>query len=507
MSDEGIIVIPTFPPSPPTADTRTMSTSPEWFTTPVKAPYRPSPLSLSIPLTTLEDLVQLQQPGSPDGSLPSDAGTPPLSPSSTISSIEMNRKASSSSSSGSEADSEDILVTPYSRNPALGRRNSPSYFDLEPPSRQSKKSYRPRFPGLPVSGLIEPKWRLEEEKKSKVNEATIGLLLEPFQISTKEAEPAYVLSEDSFVITHVPAKSVSLSAFKSRVIRVPRWQRPIVIAVMSVLLFGSLCMVSFFQQALVSAEHATVVRQGEWMIKHTAMAKEESDLIVDVEPGYRLAAPNHHSLKVQQKLNKRAELAHANGQAAFHKVAPFKMTKGEELAALMSFITGTAANTLPAIDPEDASSLEGFLPFNPHLANAKAEIDELVRTQWEDHPVMVLGNMRDIGMRDARALLTQYNIKPAPFYVDIDQRVDSHTLSASLERILGKQDGPYILLRGQNIGNAVKLAELEKKETLVETVAASGASIAKKLKRNKHQKEEERKENERVLGPRPIVIA
>lgn len=76
----------------------------------------------------------------------------------------------------------------------------------------------------------------------------------------------------------MPAKIVSLSVFKPRLPRVPRWQRPIVIAVMSILLFGSLCIVSWFQQSLINAERSIAVRKGEWMVKYGAIAKAESDV-------------------------------------------------------------------------------------------------------------------------------------------------------------------------------------------------------------------------------------
>jgi len=48
-------------------------------------------------------------------------------------------------------------------------------------------------------------------------------------------------------------------------------------------------------------------------------------------------------------------------------------------------------------------------------------------------------------------------------------------------------------------------SSLEIDEKVVETFARTGASIAKKLKKNKHQKEEERREMDRVLGPAPIL--
>ncbi|OXG25866.1 glutathione transferase [Cryptococcus neoformans Tu259-1] len=506
-----LLQIPTFPPSPPTtSSSRMISTSPEWFSAPVKPPYKPSPLSISIPIRPLPvmDSDSDSDINQEHGSLSSEAPTPPLSPSDTVSSIEMTGKASSYStwSSGSDGDTEDVIVTPSCQRPSYQRRNSPSsYFDLDP--CRGKKGSRSRSPGVPVSGLIEPMWKLEEKEKSEVKVKSTGTnkLLEPFQMAfptKKNTNIHYVLDEDSFVLTHVPAKVVSLSAFKPRLPRVPRWQRPIVITVMSIILFGSLCMVSWFQQSLINAERSVAVRKGEWMVKHAAIAKAESDQMVDTEPGYKPAKPQHHPLKAQSKLSKRVD----EDQKPFKKVN-FDMTKDEELAALMSFIAGTSANALPPIDSENELSLEGFLPFDPRSPHAKAELEELVRTQWEINPIMVLGNMRDPMMREARALFKRYNVKPAPFYVDIDQRSDSAYLSATLEHILGKQTGPYVLLAGKNIGSTSKLIELETKGDLIDTVKGAGASIAKKLKKNKHQKEEERKENERVLGPQRIEDA
>nr|XP_018267111.1 uncharacterized protein I303_01094 [Kwoniella dejecticola CBS 10117]OBR89269.1 hypothetical protein I303_01094 [Kwoniella dejecticola CBS 10117] len=491
-----------------------MSTSPEWFTTPVKAPYRPSPLSTTIPLTADEQIDPFSNVQVDDtDSLSDDPSTPPLSPTRSLSSVSMERSTPSSSSSGSGSDEEILTPPAVNRRPSLLHHSGmpPSYFNLENVTRDQRKhrknKYRARFPSAPVSGSITPMWKIEEDSKS----TGLGGLLEPFggilPQTRRDSEPNYILSEDSFVLTHVPTKTVSLSDFKLRMIRVPRWQRPIVIAVMSLLLFGSLCMVSWFQQSIMSSQHAQVIRQGEWMIKHAAMARAESDAYVDTEPGYRYEAPKHHSLKVQEKIAKRAE-AGFTAQAAMRasSVAPvdFTMTKDDELAALMSFIVGTAANMLPEIDTTDPHSLEGFLPFDPRSPHAKREIEELARAHWEDHPVMVLGNMRDPKMREVRALLKKYTVKPEPFYVDIDQRKDSAYLAPTLERLLGKQTSPYVLLKGKSIGDSSKLIEMEKRETLVENIASAGTSIAKRLKRNKHQKEEERRENERVLSPRPI---
>nr|ODN86505.1 hypothetical protein L203_04207 [Cryptococcus depauperatus CBS 7841] len=109
---------------------------------------------------------------------------------------------------------------------------------------------------------------------------------------------------------------------------------------------------------------------------------------------------------------------------------------------------------------------------------------------------MILGYMRDPKMRKFRALPTKYNVKPAPSYVDIDQRSDSaHSLRAKW---------PYVLA-GVSIDSFAKLFELVKKEILIETFFKLGSRIAKKLQEDKHQKVDKRRENERVLGPKPTV--
>jgi hypothetical protein len=52
---------------------------------------------------------------------------------------------------------------------------------------------------------------------------------------------------------------------------------------------------------------------------------------------------------------------------------------------------------------------------------------------------------------------------------------------------------------------SVLMYRLEDTDALVGTFAKAGVSIAKKLKKAKHAKEEERLENERVLGPADII--
>jgi len=134
--------------------------------------------------------------------------------------------------------------------------------------------------------------------------------------------PTYTFNDKDFVLTHVPAKRISVAAFKPRLPRVPRWQRPIIMAVLCVMLFGSLCIISWSQQAALNAQRASVVRQTVWLARNAA----DAETPVDLEPGYRPAGPSHHSLKVQGRLRSRAPTVPVD----------IEMTKAEELAALMS---------------------------------------------------------------------------------------------------------------------------------------------------------------------------
>lgn len=134
--------------------------------------------------------------------------------------------------------------------------------------------------------------------------------------------PTYTFNDSNFVLTHVPAKRISVAAFKPRLPRVPRWQRPIIMAVLCVMLFGSLCIVSWSQQAALNAQRASVVRQTVWLARNAPDSTEP----VDLEPGFKPANPSHHSLQVQGRLRPRDVTAPVD----------VEMTKAEELGALMS---------------------------------------------------------------------------------------------------------------------------------------------------------------------------
>jgi hypothetical protein len=55
---------------------------------------------------------------------------------------------------------------------------------------------------------------------------------------------------------------------------------------------------------------------------------------------------------------------------------------------------------------------------------------ELVSTQWDNFPIMVLGKLRDPGMRELRQVFKSYNIKPLPVFIDFDQRRELRNFSS-----------------------------------------------------------------------------
>ena len=84
---------------------------------------------------------------------------------------------------------------------------------------------------------------------------------------------------------------------------------------------------------------------------------------------------------------------------------------------------------LPPFNPSEPIAPELLLPFDPASPNAPAELAELVQTQWENFPILILGKLRDPKMRSLRTVFKTYNIKPEPVFIDFDQRGKSaHTL-------------------------------------------------------------------------------
>ncbi|KAK4685569.1 hypothetical protein P7C73_g4578, partial [Tremellales sp. Uapishka_1] len=529
MSDSAVIHIPSFPPSPPATPTR-LRAQPEWFTpvgkrqstgltSPPSFPVSPTNTILSLPLPS-SGYDNLDSPLTPDEDCPDS--TPDNSPAP----IPRTRESHQSHR----------------------RTSTPTYYfdtsSLKQLPTRPPKFHRARFASEVVTGSITPLWSLNEEALSDSgdddelrtpNEAPVSVTAAPvadaFRIhcptstvsplsipvdkhqnsfcqsygdklpysESDIAMPAeYSLNEDHFVLAYTQPTPLPMLAFRPRLARIPRHKRPLVTAIACIVLFGSLLMISILRNSLVAVHRASMLKEGQWMAQARAVADGESVVYVEEEAGYRYAAPAHHKLDSTRKVIKRH-------QAVMNTAADLTLSKEEELGALMNLIVGTTANTLPAPNAAEPLDVNFLLPFNPRAETARLELQELVESQWEQYPIMIVGNMRDPKMRDIKKIFRKYNVRPEPHFVEVDQRADKKFLAPTLERLLGVQDGPYVLLAGRNIGSAPKLAELERNEVFIETISASGAAVAKKMKKNKHQREEERLEDERVLGPHAIT--
>lgn len=70
---------------------------------------------------------------------------------------------------------------------------------------------------------------------------------------------------------------------------------------------------------------------------------------------------------------------------------------GEELAAVIGFLTSEGAHSLHAMKPGDSVDPVVVLDFDPyHSANLKGEMDEMINHVWSNRVVVLLGaNSRD----------------------------------------------------------------------------------------------------------------
>lgn len=122
------------------------------------------------------------------------------------------------------------------------------------------------------------------------------------------------------------------------------------------------------------------------------------------------------------------------------------------------------------------------------------------------YPIVLFGKMRDPWHREVKKVLAEYKITPAPLVVDVDQRRDHLLFIPLLARLLKTDELPQMLLLGQSLGSYHDILSLKKSGKLRETLENSGhVAIRDVKKKKKGVKERERLENERILGPAPIV--
>ncbi|KAK8869737.1 hypothetical protein IAR55_000305 [Kwoniella newhampshirensis] len=282
-------------------------------------------------------------------------------------------------------------------------------------------------------------------------------------------------------------------------LRIPRRLRPVLLVAVCILTFGlvmlsrAMSLASHMEYRMASRPTAFARRFVEISGMNDINAKDQYPLVIDAVEKARLA-----EAAVQSKVHS------SSGDA---KGLVFENTQ-EELAALISFITSTTANALPDVDPTNPMDPSVILDFDPAHPNAKQDLELLQKEVNALYPLVLFGKMRDPWHREIKRMLAEYKIKPSPLIVDVDQRNDHSIFIPVLARLLGTTDLPQLLLQGEALGSYHEVLKLRETGTLQSTLEESGAVTVREIKKKKKGvKERERLENERILGPAPIVEA
>ncbi|WVQ78343.1 hypothetical protein IAT38_000428 [Cryptococcus sp. DSM 104549] len=289
--------------------------------------------------------------------------------------------------------------------------------------------------------------------------------------------------------THNPSYSTSFAYL----LRIPRKLRPVLIAGMCVFLFGLMLLSRAMSEAGALERGLAGGRQGVGMFERRVVEGEEE-------------SRRHPLVKALA-----AQAAVAEERVQSHmEVGGMKFeSKQDELAALIGFITSTTANALPPFlnptAPLDPSVVLDFDPAHPNAAHDLALLRSEVNALY---PLVLFGKMRDPYHREIKRVLTEHKITPAPLVVDVDQRRDHKVFTPLLARLLDTAELPQLLLQGKPLGSYAEVMALREAGTLREKLEEGGAVSVKVVKKKKKGvKERERIENERVLGPAPIIDA
>jgi hypothetical protein len=146
------------------------------------------------------------------------------------------------------------------------------------------------------------------------------------------------------------------------------------------------------------------------------------------------------------------------------------------------------------------------LDFDPARPNAREDLELLQAEVNALFPIVLMGKMRDPWHREIKKMLADYKITPSPLIIDVDQRRDHLLFIPLISRLLGTTELPQLLLQGKSVGSYHEVLEMRDKGTFRETLESSGAvTVRDAKKKKKGVKEEQRVENERILGPNPII--
>ncbi|KAF7376600.1 Glutaredoxin domain-containing protein [Mycena sanguinolenta] len=160
----------------------------------------------------------------------------------------------------------------------------------------------------------------------------------------------------------------------------------------------------------------------------------------------------------------------------------------QELAAVSSFLASLPQNVIPlSVDPSLPIDPELVLDFDTRSPRALAEVEQVVEDVWSRNPVLLYGKHYSPATREIKSILSNMNLRPPPFIMDVDTRDDVEVLSPMLSRLTGVPDLPILLIGGKPVGSLERIREMLASGELTRLIKASGAVIGGG-KRRKHGK-------------------
>ncbi|KAJ6507274.1 hypothetical protein C8R47DRAFT_966912 [Mycena vitilis] len=183
---------------------------------------------------------------------------------------------------------------------------------------------------------------------------------------------------------------------------------------------------------------------------------------------------------------------HKTHAAKKHKKLPsgptISLTPEQELAAVSSFIISLPQNVIPlSVDPSLPVDPELVLDFDTRSTHAMEEVERVVADVWARNPVLLYGKFYSPATREIKSILSDMNLRPPPFIVDVDTRDDVEVLAPMLARLTESTELPVLLIGGKPVGSLAQIREMLASGDLQRLIKSSGAVIGGG-KRRKHKK-------------------
>ncbi|WVQ71734.1 hypothetical protein IAR50_001275 [Cryptococcus sp. DSM 104548] len=271
----------------------------------------------------------------------------------------------------------------------------------------------------------------------------------------------------------------------AHLLRVPRRHRPFILLTLCLLAFGFVLVGRTIPMSTTSSGSGSVFArtlEGEFGKRNVYVQQQ---------------AFGEHGMN--------AQVAQAGKKGKGEKVEPLRFENAEqEFAALISFVTSSTSNTITHSNPSNPLDPALILDFDPSSPRARSDL-ALVQSEVNTlYPVVLFGKMRDPKHRALKHVLAGVKMSPPPLVVEVDQRRDQGVFIPTLARLLGNDELPQITLQGKPLGSYEQVMEMHEQGKLFEALEGGGVEVRELKKKSRGQKERERLENERILGPGPV---